>query len=224
MFIDQYPPETILRYGWVSTPRFSTSITAVASGDERRNQNWSQPLLTLTAPQGVECYDDLADLYEMFLVTKGPFHTFPIRDPNDFASRRLLAAGHIPPITPTDQVIGEGDGSAKTFQLMKTYTFGGQTYVRPIHHPIVETVSIAINGMKPEEVPTNQGGPYQWVVDRLTGQVTFDKAPRLDQLVTAGFLFDIEVRFEADDSFDAIVTSYQVSGHSSLTFIEVRPC
>lgn len=224
MFIDKYPPETILRYGWISTPRFSTSITAVSSGDERRNQNWSHPLLTLTAPQGIECYEDLNDLYEMFLVTAGPFHTFPIRDPNDFASRRLLSAGHAPPLTRTDQVIGEGDGIRTVFQLIKTYTFGGRSYVRTIHHPVVSSVLVGINGMDPAAVPSNQGGPYQWAVDRQTGEIVFDKPIRDGQIVTAGYLFDIEVRFESDDSFDAIVTSWKVSGHSALTFIEVRPC
>lgn len=224
MFIDQYPPDSVMRYGWVSTPRFSTSITAVASGDERRNQNWQHPMLTLTAPQGVECYEDLAELYEMFLIMKGPFHTFALRDPNDFASRRLLAAGYAPPLTRTDQVLAESDGTLKDVQLIKTYAFGGHTYVRTIHHPIVETVLIGINGMDPAAVPPLQGGPYQYVVDRNTGIITFDKPLNEDLIVTAGYLFDVEVRFEADDSFDAIVTSWKVSGHSALTFIEVRPC
>ena len=42
MFIDQYPPASIMKFGFVSSPRFSTNITAVASGAERRNRNWAQ--------------------------------------------------------------------------------------------------------------------------------------------------------------------------------------
>ena len=38
MFIDQYPPASIMKFGFVSSPRFSTSITAsTASTTARRH-------------------------------------------------------------------------------------------------------------------------------------------------------------------------------------------
>lgn len=223
MFIDQYPPASIMKFGFVSSPRWSTSITAVANGGERRNRNWQHPLHSFSAPEAVECHEHLAALHNMWMATAGPLHTFPFRDPLDFASRDLPAADVEPPIGPTDQVIGIGDGQTTEFQLVRRYSFGGQQYARTIAHPIVSTVEVAINALPPDD-PTLPGGPWIWSVDRETGVVTFNKPIRLGDVVTAGFLFDVEVRFENDDSYDGIVRSWRVSGHADLVFVEVRPC
>lgn len=224
MFIDQYPPASVMKYGFVSTPRFSTSITAVASGAERRNRNWMHPLHTFSAPEAVECHEDLVALHNMWMVTAGPLHTFPFRDPLDFASRDLPAPDKAPVVGPTDQVIGVGDGQRAEFQLVRSYSFGGETYQRKISKPVVSTVVVALNAQPPEEILETQGGPYTWTVDRETGVITFDKPVYQDLLVTAGFLFDVEVRFETDDAYDGIVRAYRVSGHADVVFVEVRPC
>lgn len=225
MFIDAYPPAAIMKFGFTSSPRFSTAITAVASGAERRNQNWAHPLHTFAAPEAVECHEHLAALHNMWMTTRGPLHSFAFRDPLDFASKDLPAPDVEPALSRVDQVIGVGDGLQTEFQLVRQYVFGGQGYDRLIYHPIVATVLIGINALPPEDVPAGgQGGPYTWTVSRETGVVTFDHAPRPEQVVTAGFLFDVEARFVADDSYDGIVRSYQVSGHADLTFLEVRPC
>lgn len=224
MFIDQYPPDSIMKFGFVSSPRFSTAITAVASGAERRNRNWAHPLHTFAAPEAVECHEHLVALHNMWMVTAGPLHTFPFRDPLDFASRDLQAPGVTPQIFATDQVLGIGDGSTTEFQLVRRYAFGLESYDRAIHHPVVDSVLVAIDATPPEDIPAFNGGPYAWTVDRETGVVTFDHPPLAGQVITAGFLFDVEVRFEGDDSYDGIVRSYRVSGHADLVFVEVRPC
>lgn len=226
MFIDAYPPASIMKFGFVSSPRFSTNITAVASGAERRNRNWAHPLHSFSAPEAVECQEHLVALHNMWMTTAGPLHSFAFQDPLDFASRDLPAPGVAPAIGPTDQVLGVANGAQREFQLLRQYSFGGVAYERLISHPVVETVVIALNALPPETendvlLP---GGPYAWTVDRLTGIVSFDKVLRAGIVVTAGFLFDVEARFETDDSYDGIVRSYRVSGHADLVFQEVRPC
>jgi len=224
MLIDAYPPASVMKFGFVSTPRFSTSITAVASGAERRNRNWAHPLHTFTAPEAIECHEDLVALHNLWMVTAGPLHTFPFRDPLDFASRDLQAAGEEPTVGPTDQILAIADGSQTEFQLVRRYIFGDQTYDREITLPVVDSVVVALDALPPEDVPGFNGGPYEWTVDRTTGVVTFDHPPVAGMVVSAGFLFDVEVRFESDDSYDGIVRSWKVSGHADLVFVEVRPC
>lgn len=225
MFIDAYPPASIMKLGFVSSPRFSTNITAVASGAERRNRNWAHPLHSFSAPEAVECHEHLVALHNMWMTTAGPLHTFPFRDPLDFASRDLSAPGVTPDVGPTDQVLGVSDGTQREFQLVRRYAFGSLVYERVISHPVVETVVVALNALPPEsEDPPLPGGPYAWTVDRLSGVVSFDKVIPEGMVVTAGFLFDVEARFEGDDSYDGIVRSYRVSGHADLVFQEVRPC
>jgi len=42
--------------------------------------------------------------------------------------------------------------------------------------------------------------------------------------VTAGFLFDVPVRFADDNAFDGIVRSFKAAGFSELPLQEVRSC
>ena len=178
-----------------------------------------------TAPEAIECHADLVALHNMWMVTAGPLHTFPFRDPLDFASRDLDYPGQENPVVgPTDQVLGEGDGVRTEFQLVRRYQFGLESYDRRISLPVDGSVVVALNAEDPGSIDPGLGGPYEWTVDRGTGVVTFDKPVDEQLLVTAGFLFDVEVRFEADDAYDGIVRSFRVSGHADLSFSEVRPC
>jgi len=225
-FEDVYLPPSLARIAFTSSPRTSTTITAVASGAEQRNKNWKHPLRRFVAPGAIDCDEKIEDLKDHFLALGGPFILFPLRDPLDFASRRLPKANVAPVVGPTDQFFGEGDGLNPRFPLKKSYERGTRTYVRNITLPIVDSVLVAMNALPPGTAdPTLPGGPYSFSVDRITGVVTFDPPPANGILLTAGYLFDVPVRFEADDIFDQIVSSYQVREQADLSFVEVRfPC
>jgi len=224
-FLDEYLPESLRGFPFTSSPRWSTTITAVASGQEQRNKNWKHPLHRFSAPEAIRCHDQIEDVKDHWMVVGGPFLTFPIRDPLDFSSGRLLLPDVEPTLFSTDATLGIGDGTNKEFQLVKTYTRGVLSYSRKITLPVVDSVIVGMNALDPSTSnPTLPGGPYTWDVERQSGIVTFDHAPSTGVIVTAGFLFDVRVRFEADDSFDGIVQSYRVDGFADLTFVEVRPC
>jgi len=69
------------------------------------------------------------------------------------------------------------------FQLVKTYG----DVARPIAKPVEGSVVVAVDGDGVEAE-----------VDVETGAVTLDAAPDEGAVVTAGFLFDTPVRFDAD--------------------------
>lgn len=224
-FADVYLPNNIRAYPWTSSPRTSTTIVSVASGAEQRNKNWKHPLRLFKAPQAVRCDDDVEDLYDHWLVMAGPFMSFPMRDPVDFASVRQQRANLEPVLNITDQVIGIGDGVTTVFQLQKSYSRGGLTYTRPISLPVVESCIFGMNALPIATAnPTLAGGPYSADVVRLGGLVFFDHAPAAGLAITAGFLFDVPARFEADDSYDRIVSAYQLQGFADLSFQELRYC
>lgn len=224
-FIDVYLTPGVAGLPFGSSPRWNTTITAVANADEHRNKNWLDPLLRFTAPEAVRCMEDVEDLKDHWMVMAGPAFTFPFRDPLDFASRRLQEPNVPPNLSRTDQVLGVGDGITRRFQLAKTYTRGPRSYTRPIYLPIVDTVVVGLNALPIDTPdPTLDGGPYSADVERYGGLVTFDHPPVDGMIVTAGFLYDVQVRFEADDSFDAIVQSWRVAGYADLTFVETRFC
>lgn len=222
-FLDIYLDDLIAGFPCYSSPRFSTTIAASWSGAEIRNRNWMHPLRTFKLPEAVREHPQYEAIQDHWLVMGGPERAFPFTDPLDFASVALQLPNVVPDISATDQDLGVGDGINRDFQLEKTYDRFGATYTRPIYLPQAGSVLIAINGLDPAD-PALAGGPYTWEVSRPGGIVTVTPAPFPGLVLSAGFLFDVAVRFEADDSFDGIVQSYQVSGFSDLTFSEVRPC
>lgn len=219
-FVDVYIDDCVPGYPCLSSPRWSTSITAVDSGAEQVNQRWEHPLHRFTLPEAVREQDVFEGIRDHWLVMRGPVHTWPFRDPLDFASVALPAPNTEPTVTGLDQVCGTGDGANRFFQLKKTYTRGVQTYTRDIVHPVVDTVIVLVDG----DDPTTFSPAMTWTVDRLTGEIEFSYPPTPGQIITAGFLFDVEVRFESDDAFDGIVRTYGLGGFASITLVEVRPC
>jgi len=215
-FIDLYLPENIRSYPFISSPRTSTTIAVSGGGAEQANRNWIQPLHRFSAPEIVRCHETIEDLREHWWITDGPHRSFPFRDPLDFASVRLTKANKVPALSPVDQVLGVGDGAEATFLFSKTYTRGAFSKTRFLTLPVVETVVVALDGVASPST--------DWEVDREGGTLTFDTPPGLAVVVTAGFLFDVPTRFEADDSFEQIVKAYETTGAAGLSFWEKRPC
>lgn len=214
-FLDIALPASIWGYPCSASPRFSTTVARSDSGDEQRNRNRMHPLHTYRIPQGVRDRDVLEDLRDHWMVMAGPLTAFAWRDPTDFAGRYLDAPNVVPVIAPDDQVIGTGDGATTGFQLVRTYVRGAASYVRPIRLPVVASVRVAVDGT---EMLTG------WSVSRIGGVVEFDAAPADGAEITAGFLFDVPVRFASDEDFDAIVQSFEVDGFSDLTLMETMLC
>lgn len=221
-FEEVYLDELVAGFPCYSSPRFNTSIATAFSGAESRNRHWQHPLHRYKLPEAIREQATYETVHDHWLVMGGPEKTWPFRDPMDFASVALDRPNVEPALSRFDQSIGVGDGFTRTFQLYKTYTRGSVTYTRPIYLPITTTVLMGVGGTTPALAP---GGPYTVTgISRPGGIVTFDIAPQAGLVLSAGFLFDVQVRFEGDDSFDGIVQSYQIAGYADLSFVEVRPC
>jgi uncharacterized protein (TIGR02217 family) len=157
--------------------------------------------------------DDLAAVIALFEETGGPLHSFRFRDWSDFSSAASVA---IAPAA-TDQELGTGDGTAAEFQLVKRY--GTLTpYLRKITKPVAGTVLVALDG-----IPQAVG----WSVDNLTGRVSFLSPPDPGAVITAGFLFDVPVRFDTqriatDMAFFSEEEGRGVGTIPEIQLIEVR--
>jgi uncharacterized protein (TIGR02217 family) len=217
-FLDAYMPPEVPGYPCVSAPRTNTSIQVNAGGGEHRNQNWEHPLHRFVLPEGVRNWTVVLGLGKMWRITAGPYKSFAWRDPLDFSSGDLPVPNpETDPVpTMTDQALGTGDGFTQAFQLTKRYTYGGENYDRLIHLPVLSTVVVADNGVLVSA--------SDYTVTRPGGVVTFDTPPLAGHVLTAGFLFDVEVRFESDDAFEGVLRTWQAGGFSDITLIEVRPC
>lgn len=218
-FYDAYAPEEMPGYPCGASPRFSTTITVADSGDEQANRNWVQPLWRFTLPKAVRTAAQFEAVKTHFLAMAGPAYTWPWRNPLDCASAEVADPPKLPAITALDQVLGTGDGVRVTFPLVKTYQRGPRAETYRIYLPVVASVVVSVNGA---------ARPTGWSVTRAagpsSGAVVFDAAPSPGQVVRAGYYYDKEVRFEADDSLDTMLADFGAAGFADLTLVEVRPC
>lgn len=169
-------------------PERRTDIVTMASGREQRNARWALSRRRYDAGYGIKHAEALAAVVAFFEERRGRLHGFRWRDRADYTS---AAPGQ--PVTPADQMIGTGDGTTAVFQLVKTYGGVHAPYARPVTKPVADTVRIAVAGV--EKV---LGTDVE--CDLTTGLVTFlpGSIPSAGAVVTAGFAFDVPVRFDTD--------------------------
>jgi len=183
-FDDVRFPAAIAR-GASGGPERRTDVVTTASGREERNSRWANSRRRYNVGFGVKTLADVHAVVSFFEERRGRLHAFRFKDYADFKS----CAVNVTP-TATDQVIGTGDGLRASFQLLKRYGTGMRLYARAIAAPVAGTVAVAVDG---EEVSA-------FVLDATTGIVTFTPGhvPANGAVVTAGFEFDVPVRFDAD--------------------------
>lgn len=177
-----------ISYGSRGGPAYNTTVIVVDSGAESRNQRWSYPRHEYDVAYGINTLAKLEDLLHFFHVVAGRAIGFRFKDWMDYKSCDRSA-------TPAqeDVSIGTGDGTEDDFQLVKTYTQGAYTRTRKILKPVSGTLLVAVAASAKQE-----GVHYD--VDYATGIVTFKAGniPTNGQAVTAGFEFDVPVRFDTD--------------------------
>jgi uncharacterized protein (TIGR02217 family) len=184
-------------------PEFLTQVALMASGFEQRNAHWAQARLRYDAGMGVRSDADLRTLLAFFRARRGQAHAFRFRDPLDWTS---AADGGEP--GPLDQWLGDGDGLALRYPLVKRYDAGE---VRRITRPVLGTIRVALNGVEHAD---------GWTLGEL-GELVFAEPPAAGTRVTAGFAFDVPVRF-AMDRLDVSVASWAAGEAPSVPLVEVR--
>lgn len=198
-----------LSFGSVGGPERRTEIVTLANGFEERNTPWAHSRRRYDAGVGLRSLDDIETLIAFFEARSGQLHGFRWKDWSDFKS---CMPSVVP--SPEDQLIGTGDGVTTVFQLQKTYVSGLQTYARPVRKPVAGTVLVAIAGDQKVE-------SLEFSVNIETGEVTFALPPDLGTRVTAGFEFDVPVRFDAD-AIQTSVASFQAGDAPNVPVVEVR--
>lgn len=182
------------------SPETQTAVVTAAGGAEARNAGWASARTRYDVGPGVRSEADVAVLLAFFRARLGPARGFRLRDPFDFASREAGAP------TPLDQRIGTGDGSATRFPLVKLY--GEQA--RRITRPVAGSVRVAVGGAETTGFAVEPGG---WMA--------LDAAPAAGVAVTAGYWFDVPVRF-AEDRLTVQRQTFGAGAAASVPLIELR--
>lgn len=195
-----------LSYGSTGGPERRTEIVTLANGFEERNSPWAHSRRRYDAGGGLRSLDDVAVLVAFFEARMGRLHGFRWKDWADYKSCPPSAA-----IRATDQQIGTGDGVQRSFPLTKRYASAGSSYLRPITKPVAGSLRVAMDG---REVTA-------WEADPAQGVVTFTAPPAVGVSITAGYEFDVPVRFDTDQIRTSVAT-FQAGEVPDVPVVELR--
>ena len=193
-----------LAFGSTGGVERKTDVTTLTSGYERRSTPWAMGRRRYLIGANLRSLADMAALTEFFEARRGRLYGFRFRDFADFQS---CGPGGTPEAS--DQVIGSGDGTRRTFALTKAYG----DLRRPITKPVDGSVGVAVGG----RVLAASG----FTVDAATGVVTLGAAPGAGEPVSAGFVFDVPVRFDAD-RIEVTLETFGAGRMAAVPLIEVR--
>lgn len=199
---------TAVSFGATGGPERRNEIVLMSSGRERRNLRQAHSRRTYDAGTGVRSIEEIYDILAFFEARRGSFHAFRFRDPFDGRSCR---PGETP--APDDQLLGIGDGATTRFALVKTYGTGADAYRRPIRKPLPASLRVAVAGAE-------KTSPADFVFDDATGEIVFAGAPQDGAPVTAGYEFDVPVRFDAE-RMSVSLASFRAGQIPTIPLIEV---
>lgn len=202
---------TAISRGATGGPERRTDVVVLGSGFEERNSRWADSRRSYNAGYGVKSLNDLHAVIAFFEERRGKLYGFRWKDQSDWKSCAPESV-----TSALDQVIGTGTGALATFQLKKVYGSAFQPWTRTIKKPVAGTLKVAVAG-----VARTQGTHY--TVDAATGIVTFlaGHIPAAGASVTAGFEFDVPVRFDTD-KLEVNISGFSHGAIPNIPVVEVR--
>jgi uncharacterized protein (TIGR02217 family) len=191
-------------------PERRTEIVVLGSGAEERNSRWADSKRSYNAGYGIKSVDDLHAVIAFFEERRGRLHGFRWKDWSDYKS---CAPGAMP--SALDQEIGVGDGATAAFPLTKTYGSAFAPWSRAITQPVAGTVVVAVDGIAQ--------APERFAVNLATGVITFvaEHIPVEGAVVSAGFEFDVPVRFDSD-RLEISLAQIEAGSIPHIPIVEIR--
>lgn len=194
--------------GSTGGPERRTEIVALGSGREERNQRWAVSRRRYDAGTGVKTLDDLYAVVDFFEERRGQLYGFRFHDPLDHKS---CAPGQ--DHAGTDQLLGVGDGVETDFALIKTYGDLFAPFKRPIMLPREGEIAVDVGG-----VARVLGADFTFA----DGMISFlpHAVPPLGAAVSAGYAFDVPVRFDTD-RLAVSISQFRAGAIPSIPLVEI---
>jgi len=194
--------------GSTGGPERRTEIITLGSGREERNQRWSTSRRRYDAGTGVKTRNDLQKVVEFFEERRGRLYGFRFHDPLDHKSCQPSES-----VSGTDQLLGVGDGVETAFPLIKTYGDIFAPYERQIMLPKAGTLVADVGG-----VVRVEGLDFVFA----EGVISFlpHAGPPLGAAVSAGYEFDVPVRFDTD-RMDVNLSLFEAGVIPSIPMLEI---
>ncbi len=229
-----FPPE--VGRGSRGGPGYRSAVQETADGQEFRLSYWSRPVLRFDVASAVKTPEDLVEVLAFYRARQGPLRGFRFMDPHDWSTK----PNHVGIPGTTDYrdrvLIGAGDGTATTFQLIKRYRFdvggwgNGPAFevIRPITRPWNPvqignwdlTQYYGVMHVWVDGVLQTGGIGNDYVVNFIGGQIIFSTAPAIGSMIEAAFTFHVPVQFGVElDS--ALLVNLEAAGSYRLRTLPI---
>ena len=195
-----------ISFGSAGSIERRTEIVELVNGFEERNSPWAQSRRRYDAGLGVRTFDDLAEVLAFFEARHGRLFGFRWKD---WLDHKSCLPSEQPEATDQNLI-----GAGTSWQLTKTYADQAAGYGREINKPVSGSVRVAIDGIE-------QSNGTDFTVDTTTGEITFSTAPAGGAIVTAGYEFDVPVRFDSE-TLDVNLAAFEAGEIPSVPIVEVR--
>ncbi|WP_299818582.1 DUF2460 domain-containing protein [uncultured Jannaschia sp.] len=199
---------TRLSYGSVGGPTRHTEIVTLANGFEERNTPWEHSRRRYNAGFGLRSLEDINEIVSFFEARRGQLYGFRWKDWLDYKSCDPNGK-----VSTRDQLIGKGNGKLMSFQIIKAYSSGEETYERRISKIVAGTICLAIDGVNLSA--------SEYDTDIVNGVVSLRTAPEIGAKITAGYEFDVPARFDTDQILSSI-SSIQGGDIPDIPVVELR--
>lgn len=191
-------------YGTQGGPEFSTDIVINSAGFEQSTSVWSNARGSWQLGNRTINKTEANYITNFFRSKLGRGIGFRFKDYSDYYV--------------TDEIIGVGNGTSNTFQIVKKYTALASTIeTRDLKKIVGNTLVVKLNG-----TPT-----LAYSVNTTTGVLVLDSPPSSGVIITVSCEFRIPVRFNTDKlemsfiAYDSNTTEALFS-LGDLTVVEIR--
>ncbi|WNL50653.1 minor tail protein [Ruegeria phage RpAliso] len=194
-------PEDV-SWGSSGGPRYKTHVFTSHRGYEKRNIEWSQPMMEFDVSYGIKQDDQILRVIEFFNARQGRLFGFRYKNWANFNIK--------------EGPIATGDGYSTRLPLWKFYGFAGTRHYKRL----TKIVRGSVRNLNVGGTPIEEG--VDCTIDYDNGEIALNFAPGYGIPVIAEYLeFDEPVRFE-EDSIENVIEAYNNNSLSNLTLVGVR--
>lgn len=194
-------PEDV-SWGSRGGPVYKTQVFTSHRGFEKRNVDWSQPMMQFNAAYGIKTDAHILNVINFFNARQGRLFGFRYKNWCNYQIK--------------EGPIATGDGFSRRLPMWKFYGFSGARHYKRLR----KIVRGSVQGVQVGAEPVVEGVDFQ--IDYDAGEIVFNDPVGYGIPVRALNLeFDEPVRFE-EDSVENVIEQYNNNALSALDLISVR--
>lgn len=194
-------PEDV-SWGSKGGPVYKTQVFTSHRGYEKRNVDWSQPMMQFDVAYGIKTDQHILNVINFFNARQGRLFGFRYKNWCNFRIK--------------DGPIATGDGFSNRLPMWKFYGFPGNRHYKRLR----KIVRGSVRGVQVGLEPVVEGVDFR--IDYDSGEIVVNDPPGYGIPIMAQNLeFDEPVRFE-EDSVENVIEQYNNNVLNSLDLVSVR--